>query len=103
MRYGMLLVPLAAVALAIWVYLIALRGTFWHIEPDPLVHNIDGPVASTPAVAPARNEAESVGCSVASLAAQVYPGEFRITLVDASSHDGTAELAARAVPGLDIL
>ncbi len=34
--------------------------------------------------------------SIGSLAAQDYPGPFRIVLVDDGSSDGTAELARRA-------
>ena len=45
------------------------------------------------AVVPARDEAEVIAESIASLAAQDYPGDFRIILVDDSSSDGTAEIA----------
>ena len=45
------------------------------------------------AVVPARDEAEVIAESIANLAAQDYPGDFRIILVDDSSSDGTAEIA----------
>ena len=48
------------------------------------------PAPSVTAVVPARNEAEFVGRSVASLAAQRYAGEFRMILVDDNSQDDTA-------------
>ncbi|MBP2275527.1 MULTISPECIES: glycosyltransferase [Sphingomonas] len=51
---------------------------------------------SVVAVVPARDEAEVIAESIASLAAQDYPGDFRIVLVDDSSSDGTADIA-RAV------
>jgi glycosyltransferase involved in cell wall biosynthesis len=51
---------------------------------------------SVVAVVPARDEAEVIAESIASLAAQDYPGDFRIILVDDSSSDGTADIA-RAV------
>lgn len=45
------------------------------------------------AIVPARDEAEVIARSIRSLAAQDYPGEFRIVLVDDSSSDGTADIA----------
>ena len=62
-------------------------------EPAP---PLTGSAPSVCAVVPARNEAEGVGQAIASLAAQNYPGNFRIVLVDDNSHDGTAEVARAA-------
>ena len=42
------------------------------------------------AIVPARDEADLIARSIASLAAQDYPGPFRIILVDDNSSDGTA-------------
>jgi hopene-associated glycosyltransferase HpnB len=42
---------------------------------------------------PARNEADVIQRSIASLIAQDYPGDFRIILVDDQSEDGTGDLA----------
>lgn len=50
------------------------------------------------AVIPARNEADVVGKSIASLVRQRYPGEFHIVLVDDDSTDGTADAARAAAP-----
>jgi hopene-associated glycosyltransferase HpnB len=47
-------------------------------------------------VVPARNEADLIARSVASLLAQDYPGRFRVVLVDDQSGDGTGA-AARAL------
>ena len=47
------------------------------------------------AVIPARDEAECVGQTVASLLRQDYPGEFNVVLVDDQSRDGTAQVGAR--------
>jgi hopene-associated glycosyltransferase HpnB len=47
---------------------------------------------------PARNEAATVAPAIASLAAQSYPGDFRIMLVDDHSSDDTAALARSAAP-----
>src|SRR5476649_1283704 len=87
---------LAATALAAWVYLIAGRGGFWlaseRDDGDP------APPAwpAVTAVIPARDEAESVGQTIASLLLQDYPGAFSVILVDDQSSDGTAEVARRA-------
>ena len=48
----------------------------------PPVHMLDSSAPSIHAIVPARNEADVVARAMASLAAQIYPGELRITLVD---------------------
>jgi hopene-associated glycosyltransferase HpnB len=90
---------LAATALAVWLYLIAGRGGFWlAFERDD-----GGPAPSTwpavTAVIPARDEAQGVGETIASLLLQDYPGPFSVILVDDQSSDGTAEVARRAAAG----
>ncbi len=44
------------------------------------------------AIVPARDEAAVIARAIGSLAAQDYPGEFRILLVDDASSDGTADI-----------
>jgi hopene-associated glycosyltransferase HpnB len=84
---------LAALALAVWIYLLAGRGMFW------LARERDGGEAalaawpSVTAVVPARDEAETIAQSVGSLLEQDYPGTFCIVLVDDQSTDGTAGIA----------
>lgn len=88
----------AAISLAIWIYLIAFRGGFWRAaERD----NADAPVAPAQwpdavAVVPARDEADVIAQSLGSLLAQDYPGRFTIVLVDDQSQDGTADVARTA-------
>ncbi|RTL49683.1 MAG: glycosyltransferase [Bradyrhizobiaceae bacterium] len=93
---------LAALALAIWIYLLLGRGGFWltpkydDLQPQPAA-------ASWPplvAVVPARNEAESIEDCVTSLLQQPYPGQFSMVLIDDQSSDGTAELARRAASAI---
>jgi hopene-associated glycosyltransferase HpnB len=48
---------------------------------------------SVVAVVPARDEADVIQRSIASLIAQDYPGSFHIVLVDDQSGDGTGDLA----------
>jgi len=98
----MTLVLLGATTLAVWIYLLAFRGGFWRIRSEQPLGAFAGPPPSAVAVIPARNEAEVVGQSIRSLAAQDYGGEFHIVLVDDSSSDGTAE-AARAAAGAELL
>ena len=87
---------LAILPLAIWLYLFFARGNFWQLheetsEPTPLKH-----WPRVVAVVPARNEAETIGRAVTSLAKQDYPGHFLAIVVDDHSDDGTADLARKA-------
>ena len=86
----------ASAALAVWVYLMVGRGGFWlAAERDD-----GGPAPSAwpavTAVIPARDEAQGVGETIASLLRQDYPGPFSVILVDDQSTDGTAEVARQA-------
>jgi len=54
-------------------------------------------------VVPARDEAEVIGASLASLLDQDYPGAFDAILVDDQSGDGTAALARQAAAAADRL
>ena len=85
---------LALVPLAIWLYLLLAHGRFW------LARDRDTAVLPPPpiwpgvvAVVPARDEADVIARSIGSLAAQAYPGEFRVVLVDDGSSDGTGDIA----------
>ena len=53
------------------------------------------------AIVPARNEAETIGLALTSLAKQNYPGEFFAVVVDDHSDDGTADLARKAIAHCD--
>jgi len=83
----------AWVGAAAWIGLVVCRGRFWDSRADRLREPED---ASAPpdvhAVVPARNEADVVARTVASLLAQEYAGRFTLTLVDDRSEDGTAEV-----------
>jgi hopene-associated glycosyltransferase HpnB len=92
----MLITWLAALTLAVWLYLIVGRGGFWLARE----RDDGGPVpAAWPgvvAVIPARNEAEGVGECIGSLLRQDYAGPFSIVLVDDQSTDETAAVATHA-------
>ena len=100
----MIEIVVGALIFATWLHLAFGRGGFWRgRENDRTMHaalqaGIDAP-ASWPhivAVIPARNEADLVGLTVASLLAQRYAGDFSIVVVDDHSDDGTAAAARRA-------
>ncbi len=89
----------AALSLAVWLYLLLGRGFFWRpYEGVPAPPPDAWP--SVVAIVPARNEAAVVGEAVASLLAQRYAGDFRIVLVDDHSTDGTSEVARAAAAGI---
>jgi len=86
----------AAIPLAIWIYLFLARGNFWQLREDDIYLQ---PLANWPrvsAIVPARNEAENIARTLRSLATQEYPGEFSIIIVDDHSEDGTAAVAQKA-------
>jgi hopene-associated glycosyltransferase HpnB len=90
---------IAILPLAIWLYLFFARGNFWQLHEEPIEPT---PLKRWPrvvAIVPARNEAETIGRAVTSLANQDYPGEFFAIVVDDHSGDGTGDLARRAANG----
>jgi hopene-associated glycosyltransferase HpnB len=90
-------IALASIALAAWLYLLLARGGFWRCSERDDWASVD--LSAWPAVAavvPARNEADCIGASIASLLAQDYRGRWTVILVDDDSSDGTADIARRA-------
>jgi hopene-associated glycosyltransferase HpnB len=89
---------ISVVSLLIWVVLVFFRGTFWlvrafddDISPHAKLTEWPGVVA----IVPARNEAETIGRTVESLAAQSYAGELQIVVADDHSEDPTAEIVRK--------
>jgi len=96
---------LASIVLVIWLYLIAARGGFWRAaERDDVNVAPDGDGSrrwpAVTAVIPARDEAETVGETVASLLRQSYGGIFTVVVVDDQSRDATARIAREAATAL---
>ena len=96
---------LASIVLAIWLYLIAARGGVWRAaERDdralPAAPPRGGAWPAVTAVIPARDEAECIGQTLASLLRQNYPGAFHVVLVDDQSRDCTAQIARDAAASL---
>jgi len=89
-------IVIGVATVAVWVYLLLLRGGFWRL-PCRLVPVAGSPPArSVVAVVPARDEAAVIGRSVVSLLRQDYRGRLHIVVVDDQSSDGTAEVALAA-------
>jgi len=86
------------VCVGIWTYLFFFRGGFWRVwmfdddrEQVPVPQQFPAVVA----IVPARNEAATIGLTVAALLKQDYSGSLRVVVVDDHSDDGTAEVAAK--------
>ena len=91
---------IAALSLIIWLYLLVARGDFWNLrsfDDDNATHPTPPTWPTVTAIIPARNEAETIAHTIASLTQQNYPGKFSIVVVDDHSEDATAKLAQSAV------
>jgi hopene-associated glycosyltransferase HpnB len=96
----MIALSLAAMALAIWVYLVFARGGFWLCrERDNARETLPAVLPQIAIVVPARNEADSIAQSITSLLKQDYPA-LAVVLVDDDSTDGTADVARRTAAAL---
>jgi hopene-associated glycosyltransferase HpnB len=92
----------AWVAAAAWVGLVVARGRFWDARADGLREPAAGdPAPDVHAVVPARNEADVVARTLASLLAQDYAGRFAVTFVDDRSDDGTGAVARAVIAERD--
>ncbi|MFT3976532.1 MAG: glycosyltransferase [Sphingomonas bacterium] len=86
---------LALIALAVWLVLVFAHHGFW-LTRERDTRDLPPEPAHWPEVAaivPARDEADVIARSIGSLAAQDYPGRFRIILMDDGSSDGTGDIA----------
>jgi hopene-associated glycosyltransferase HpnB len=97
-----LVLAIAAIGLAAWIYLLLGRGFFWLAREVDDVREPPEPAQwpAVTAVVPARNEADVIARSIGGLLAQDYPGEFKVVLVDDASDDGTADRAIAAAEKL---
>jgi len=86
---------LAAIPLAIWIYLFVARGNFWQLREDALEPKALGNWPRVVAVVPARNEGATISDALLSLLRQDYPGGFSIIIVDDDSEDGTVAVAQK--------
>ena len=100
----MILLALANLSLAAWVYLFLGRGFFWHtgqrLTVAPSLCGDSGSLPSVAVLVLARNEAGLLAQTLPQLLLQDYSGRFHVWLVDDSSTDGTAEVARRVARDL---
>jgi hopene-associated glycosyltransferase HpnB len=88
---------LALPSLLVWLYLFFAHGRFWRSTPELApARPLSAPDVDI--IVPARDEAETIAPVISSLASQDYSGRFRIILIDDASSDGTAQIAASALP-----
>jgi hopene-associated glycosyltransferase HpnB len=91
-----LILAIAWLSLAAWVYLILFHGGFWlaRERDDASAPRLppDGEWPGVAAVIPARDEAAMLPKSLAALLAQDYP-KLAVILVDDESGDGTGDVA----------
>ena len=97
---------LAFVPLVFWAGILTLRGGFWRadqrLEDAPTERGArDWP--EVVCVIPARNEAPTIGGTVASLTDQDYPGRVSVIVVDDNSDDHTGDAAGRRTKNSDRL
>ena len=98
------MMSLAGLSLAIWLVLEFFRGGFWRADQRLSESEPRSYWPSVVAIIPARDEAPTIGRTVASLMRQNYAGPIHVIVVDDSSDDGTAAAAGdwpnlRVVPG----
>ncbi|WP_068071851.1 glycosyltransferase [Novosphingobium lentum] len=89
----MIALAIGLAALAVWTGLLATG--FWRCSERDDTARCITPLhwPDVVAVVPARDEADVIARSLGSLAAQDYPGAFRVILIDDNSSDGTAAVA----------
>jgi hopene-associated glycosyltransferase HpnB len=96
-----LLLALAALSLAVWLYLLFGRDGFW--RACPRIEDETPPAMDTwpavVAIVPARNEAGHVEEALRSLLVQDYPGELAVVLIDDHSEDATGAIGRRLASG----
>jgi hopene-associated glycosyltransferase HpnB len=88
---------LAAVPIAIWIFLLFGRDWFWWIEPFKPAATPGADEKRIAVMIPARDEAASIAQVVASWQAQHYDGPLRVFIVDDHSSDGTPDIARHAI------
>ncbi len=78
----------------IWLYLFLGRGFFWRVSINKIKQeSLFDSGCRTVVIIPARDEAETIGCTLASLFEQNLKTALHIVVVDDASSDGTAEVA----------
>ncbi|MGF1542679.1 MAG: glycosyltransferase [Pleurocapsa sp.] len=97
-----MLIFLASLSLVIWLFLLLFWGGFWLANQRLVTTEIKLiPYPTICAIVPARNEADVLPTSIASLLNQDYLGTFSIVLVDDNSSDRTREVTQKIATELN--
>src|SRR5437016_2045839 len=83
----------AALCAAVWAYLMLFRGSFWRLSTRLTATQAQAAPVTVAAIVPARNEAEFIARTVASLRAQQFSGAMNILVADDESTDHTGDLS----------
>ena len=86
------MIALAGTSLIIWVLLKFFRGGFWRADQYLCQSGSLREWPTVVVIIPARNEEQTIGDAVKSLAKQDYPGLIHIVVVDDESSDSTLSL-----------
>jgi len=86
------MIALAGISLVIWVLLKFFRGGFWRADQYLCQSGSLREWPTVVVIIPARNEEQTIGDAVKSLAKQDYPGFIHIVVVDDESSDSTLSL-----------
>ena len=87
------LTVLGILAAAAWAYLLLGHGGFWRLREWLPAAALRADWPAVILLIPARDEAETIGRTVASVLGQDYPGDLRAVVTDDQSTDATAEQA----------
>ncbi len=91
---------LALLALAAWVFLTWGRAGFWRADtwlvPEPRDQGAGRQAPRVAVIIPARDEAPTIGQTLASLTSQHYDGDLAIWVVNDQSTDATGDIARAA-------
>ncbi len=96
----------ALLSLAVWLYLLLLRGGFWRAdrrlgEAGESLGESLGEWPAVIALVPARDEQDVIAAALGTLLAQDYPGPLKIVVIDDNSRDATAAAARATAARLD--
>jgi hopene-associated glycosyltransferase HpnB len=90
------LLALSTLVLLIWFYLLLFHAGFWQMDYYLLPDRRSDVFYRVAAIIPARNEADVIGKSIASLLAQDFSGSLHLFVVDDHSSDSTVQVAQAA-------
>ena len=99
----MIVLTIALLSLAIWLFLLLLWGQFWLAEPQLIINtSILQKFPIVRIIIPARNEAQLLNQSLTSVLKQDYLGDFSVVLIDDNSTDSTQAIAQKTAETLQL-